>query len=71
MTNSDFHRSAESCGAAQPFFSRRFSSRSTASRMNWAIPFSPTSSRIRSLISSGNRTCVALFPSGGLPKTSS
>lgn len=48
-------------------FSRRFSSRSTASRMKAAMPFSPTRSRIRSLTSSGKRICVGLFPSGGRP----
>ena len=57
---------------SQPYWAsslRRFSSRSIASRINWAMPFSPTNWRISSLTSSGRRTCVALFPSGGLPIT--
>ena len=46
---------------------RRFSSRSTASRMKVAIPLSPTSVRMRSRLFSERRTSVGLFPSGGLP----
>ena len=55
-------------GGAQLFsFSRRSSSASTASRMNFARPYVPQSASMRSSTSGGNLTCVGLFPSGGRP----
>lgn len=47
--------------------SRCFNSRSTASRMNAAIPLSPTRARILSRTSSERRTKVGFMPSAGLP----
>ncbi len=48
-------------------FERRSSSASTASRMNFARPYVPTSSSILFTASSGSRTRIGLLFSGGRP----
>lgn len=48
-------------------FARRWSSASTASRMNCARLFGPAMASMRLITSADSRTCVGFTPSAGLP----
>lgn len=63
----DMNKSGSASQLLAMGFSRRANSASTASRMNCARPYLPTTASIRARASGDRRTGVALLPSGGRP----